>query len=250
MPKKKRREYRFKIDAFSPETMPMARLAEYLSDLAVLFGEDKSVHLIKIEDGSTTSVVLVEWEAEPKVRSRLRDVRNKDAPPEVMRVAGEIDRRLAKDNAKASIIDPVGAKIINFPGRDRVEQLQYGPFNQQGSLDGVLIEIGGKRDPVPVHLEDSGGRIYNCYASRTVAREIAPHIFGGPLRVHGTGRWHRDSDETWVMDRFTILNFEPLRTTPLRQIVERFRKIPSELAKEENPLDLMARIRHGGNGAD
>jgi hypothetical protein len=32
-------EYRFRIDAFTPETMPMARLAEYMSQLAQLLGE-------------------------------------------------------------------------------------------------------------------------------------------------------------------------------------------------------------------
>ena len=30
------REFRFKIDCFTPETIPMARLAEYMADLADL----------------------------------------------------------------------------------------------------------------------------------------------------------------------------------------------------------------------
>jgi hypothetical protein len=35
MPKsRKHREYRFEIDAFSPMSIPMSRLAEYISDLA------------------------------------------------------------------------------------------------------------------------------------------------------------------------------------------------------------------------
>ena len=36
-------EYRFRIDAFSPETLPMARLAEYLRQLAVILGEPNDV---------------------------------------------------------------------------------------------------------------------------------------------------------------------------------------------------------------
>ena len=250
MPQKKRREYRFKIDAFSPETMPMARLAEYVRDLAALFGEENSVHLIKIESGSTMPVILVEWEAEPKVRVRLRDVRNKEGPPEAMKAATEIDKRLEKDNAKGTIIDPVGANLIKFPGRDRAEQLQYGPFNQQGSLDGVLIGVGGRRDPVPVHLEDRNGELYICNASRNIARKIAPHIFGSLLRVNGLGRWHRDPDGKWIMDRFTIAGFDELRESQLRQIVDKLRQIPSDLAKEANPVEMLDKIRHGGNGAD
>jgi len=230
--------------------MPMGRLAEYVRDLATLFGEEKSVHLIKIEDGSTTPVVLVEWESEPKVRSRLHDVRNNEGSPEAMRAAKEIDRRLEKDNAKGTIVDPVGTNLIKFPGRDRAEQLQYGPFNQQGSQDGVLIGLGGKRDPVPVHLEDRSGQVYICQASRNIARQMAPHIFGSPLRANGIGRWHREPDGTWIMDRFTIASFEILRESPLRQIVDKLRQIPSALSKEGNPVEVLNKIRHGGNGAD
>src|SRR5713226_178056 len=97
---KKVREYRFRIDAYTPETMPLGRLSEYLHDLSVMFGEDKSVHLIKIEGGSTVPVLLVEREAEPKVREQLQAVRQKEAPPDVMAAAANIDKRLRRDNAK------------------------------------------------------------------------------------------------------------------------------------------------------
>src|SRR5262245_31363298 len=78
-------EYTFKIDAYSPQTMPLARLAEYLRDIATLFGESERVHLIRIRKGSTVPVLLIEREAEPKVRERLDAVRRNDGPPEAMR---------------------------------------------------------------------------------------------------------------------------------------------------------------------
>ena len=58
---RKHREYRFEIDAFTPATVPMARLAEYVSDLATMFGNNSYVHLARIEEGSTAPVVLVDW---------------------------------------------------------------------------------------------------------------------------------------------------------------------------------------------
>jgi hypothetical protein len=67
-------EYKFKIDAYSPETMLLGRLAEYLTDLSKLFGEDKSVHLIRVEGGSTVPVFLVEREAEPKIRDQFHAI--------------------------------------------------------------------------------------------------------------------------------------------------------------------------------
>ena len=71
-----KREYRLKINAYSPETMPMRRLAEYLADMAMLLGEESHVHLVAIESSSTCPVVLVDWEAEPKVIERVNRVRN------------------------------------------------------------------------------------------------------------------------------------------------------------------------------
>ena len=61
-----KREYRLKISAYTRETMPMKRLAEYLSDMAILLGDEKGVHLIAVESGSTCPVILVDWEAEPE----------------------------------------------------------------------------------------------------------------------------------------------------------------------------------------
>ena len=37
-------EYRFKIDAYTPQTMPLVRLAEYMAELAQLLGEPTAVH--------------------------------------------------------------------------------------------------------------------------------------------------------------------------------------------------------------
>ncbi len=56
-------EYRFVIDAYSPETLPMSRLAEYMTDLARLFGTAERVHFVRLEAGSTVLVQRVEPEA-------------------------------------------------------------------------------------------------------------------------------------------------------------------------------------------
>ena len=37
-------EFRFTIDAFTPSTIPLLRLAEYMQDFAILLGNEKSVH--------------------------------------------------------------------------------------------------------------------------------------------------------------------------------------------------------------
>src|SRR5262245_42318262 len=75
-------EFRFEIKAYTPETMPLQRLAEYLDHLATLLGEAKSVHLVRLEGGSTVPVLAVDWESVPKVKKRANDVRNNEGPAE------------------------------------------------------------------------------------------------------------------------------------------------------------------------
>ena len=80
-----RQEYRFKIDAFTPETLPMARLAEYMAELATLLGTQERVHFVRLEGGSTTLVQEIEYEAIPKVRERLNGIKTRSAPEDAPR---------------------------------------------------------------------------------------------------------------------------------------------------------------------
>lgn len=223
----------------------MVRLAEYLADLATLFGEYKSVHFVRLASGTTQVVQAVEYEAEPKIRERVTAVRNQDGPIDAMRAARAINQRLAEDNASGTILDPTRAQIIEFPGRKRFTEPRFGPFNQPGNIDGVPIRIGGESDPVPVHLEEPGQEAHICQASRAIAREIAPYLFSSMLRAEGVGRWHRDGDGKWIMDRFTIQGFKVLKELSLSDTVARLRAIPSGLHKIEDPLAEVHRIRHG-----
>lgn len=250
MAKKQRgnlREYRFKIDAYSPKTMPLGRLAEYLADLAILFGEDKSVHLIEVEEGSTVLVNLVEKEAEPKILENLDAVARNEAPPERMRAATNIDDRLRKDNAVGSVIAPTGDNVIRFPGREHAEPLTYGPFNEPGIIIGKPIMVGGKNDPVPVHLEAKEG-IYDCQARRDIARRIAPHLFTNYIKAEGIGRWVRRPTGHWEMIKFTIKTFDPVGDAKLRESIKRLRALPAKWKEKEDPLNELMDIRHGTDG--
>jgi hypothetical protein len=242
--RKKVREYRFKIDAYTPDTMPLGRLSEYLHDLSVLFGEDRNVHLIRVEGGSTVPVMLVDWEAEPKVRERLTAVKQREGAPEAMRAAAEIDQRLRGDNAQAVIVDPLGKKVLEFLGRERKPALQYGPFSQQGTLDGIPMRIGGELEMVPVHLERMGER-HKCLAKRSVAKEIALHLFTAMIRVEGVGKWIRHPEGQWEMASFIINDFRPLRDISIRGAIEELRAIPADWKQLDDPLAELEQIRHG-----
>ena len=236
-------EYRFRIDAYSPDTLPMVRLADYMGELARLLGNTDQVHFDRLEEGSAVLVQRVEPEAAAEVKERIQALAQRNAPQDVVKAFTTVNRLLADDNATGSLQESGGAEVIRFPGREEPAPVTFGAFNQTGVLDGVLIRIGGRDDTVPAHLHD-GDTIHLCNASREMARRLAVHLYGPPLRVHGEGRWERDADGCWMMRRFNITDFDELDDAPLGQIVERLRAVEGSGWKEiEDPAAELRRLR-------
>ena len=246
MAKKLRRpcEYRFEIDAFTPATIPLERLSQYLADIARMMGESANVHLDRIDAGSTVPVIRVDWEAEPKVRDRLYAVRFNEGPLEARRAYREINRRLVEDNANGTLLDPSRSKVIRFPGRDAANQIEFGPLSETGTLQGIPIKLGGESDPVPIHLED-GEEKHIVYAPRRIAKQLAPHLFTSAVRVQGKGRWTRNSLGEWELSRFYVESFEVLKDGSLMQDLATLRAIPAEWKSLEDPLSELAAIKAG-----
>ena len=238
---KEQREYRFVIDAYSPDTLPMARLAEYMGELARLLGRLDQVHFARLEAGSTVLVQSVEPEAAPDVKERLKALRQDNPPEDAAKAFTALNGYLADDNATGILQEGGGAEVIRFPGRKAPAPSTFGAFNQTGTLDGVLIRIGGRDDTVPAHLRD-GDTIHLCNATREMARLLAVHLYGPPLRVNGNGRWERDADGRWVMKRFNITSFDVLDDAPLGEVAQRLRDVEGSGWKEI--ADPTAELRH------
>ena len=235
-------EFRFKLDAYTPETIPMERLAEYLGQLAVLLGEKDAVHFVRIEPGSVVPVIRVEREAAPKVKERTVAVRRGSGPVEAMRAYRAINKRLRDDNGTGSLRDEGGAEIIPFPGKD--EELKPLPaITQSGSVDGVIIRIGGKGENVPLLLESGTETISNCIVSRNLAKSLARRIFE-PVRLFGHGRWFRNEDGIWTLEAFRVLRFEALSDRPLGNIIDDLRSVPAG-DWSNDPFDDLQEIRYG-----
>jgi hypothetical protein len=234
-------EYRFRIDAYTPDTMPMARLAEYLAELATVLGEPTYVHLVRLEPGSTVLVHQVEREAVPKVRDRATSVRRGRGPRDAVRAYHAINKLLREDDGVGVLQEQTGAEIIRFPGREETEE-KFAAIRQYGSIDGEVLRVGGPQKYVPVMLQSENEPIAGCYAERTIAKELARKLFE-PVRVFGRGRWNRDADGKWSLDQFIIQSFEPLRSELLSEALGRLRAIPVSWGDDAyGDLQLM---RHG-----
>lgn len=240
-----RYEYRFRIDAFTPASLPMAHLAEYMAALAALLGHSERVHFVRLEGGSTVLVQEIEREAAPRVRERVENIRSGDGPAEGLKAFQTLDRILAQDNAIGVLCEPAGAEIIRFPGRERPKPVVYGSFRQQGSLDGYLVRIGGKDQTKHATLME-GDVVRRCEMTEAMAYDLAQHIFRTPLRVFGEGRWRRAPDGSWELEQFTVSHFEVLDDASLPDVVARLRAIEgSDWRSFDDPLGELHRIRHG-----
>jgi hypothetical protein len=218
------REYRLKIDVFTPESLPMARLAEYMTELAQLLGEQERVHFSHLEHGSAILVSNIEEPAGPKVVERLQKVREGHGPKDAMEAYRTLDTLLAKDNAVATLLEG-RAEVIQFPGRTRPKPVKYGPFREEGSLDGVVIRIGGRGDTIPVWLMDAEGADYLCQTTVDLSIKLAQHYRSATVRVHGSGRWLREENGAWALQQFDITQFEVIDDSPLAEVVAKLRAI-------------------------
>ncbi len=242
--KLKPREYRLSIDGnYTPVTIPMSRLAEYMHHFAALLGHRSSVHFSHLEGGSAVLVSQVEPQDEPKVRERVRATKKHIGPRDSADACEAIDNLLREDNAVGDVIEPEGGKVITFPGRLKKQFPMVGPISEHGMLDGIPVQIGGHNDPCWVHLQDTDGSIAICEIKRVDAIKMRDYLYEKAVRVSGLGRWHRDTDGKWVMRSFRIHDFVLLESDGPQKTLERLRQIHarSDWAKSDDPLADLVR---------
>lgn len=236
-------DYRFKIDAYSPATIPMNRLSAYMSQLANMLGETASVHFRELEEGSTVIVHCVDREATPKVRARLTRLHAADAPSDVEAAFNALNKLLREDDAVGKLT--AGAVIIPFPGRNEVRE-ELMSVRQQGFVDGIVTGVRGRDETVHITLQFEEKQISGCYTTnQAIAKQLAAK-WREPVRLFGKGKWNRDPDGNWTLEDFKIDNFEALDDAPLTDALGELRKIQTEW-NNSSFSDLTA-MRHGPKG--
>jgi hypothetical protein len=238
------KEISFKIDSFTPATLPMARLAEYLSSLAALYGSESEVHFKSVRKGSAILVATIEEPALPKVFHRLRSVSSKEPNIEAKKAYGAIDKLLRNDNAIGSVSQVGKGKLLEFPGRlNSIPE----PISiiQATTVDGMVIKIGGKDDTIPVTIRDQEGRIVKCQIrGEAQAKELSKYYLSGQVRFHGSGKWIRYPNGSWEIDSMTIQSYEVLDTTPLDEVLAELAAVEGNGWKSmDQPLVAWRKLR-------
>lgn len=222
----------------------MARLAEYMAELAKLMANQDRVHFQRLDAGSTVLVSRIEPEAVPKVNLRLMGLENGTAPDDTKAPYLRINDLLRDDDAVGRLTAG-SAQLIRFPGREIPRPTKVGPFFQTTVIDGELVRIGGRDNTAHATIQDSEGRTWNGELDRALARELAKHLYAGPiLRVEGNAKWERSEQGAWDVKGFRIRSFKELPSETLLESVDRIRGIKGSEWKEiDDPAEFIRERR-------
>lgn len=241
-------EYVFRIDVFRPDTLPMARLAEYLAALAKMFGHPDHTHFIGVEEGSAKLRAAVEAVDAPKVETRLNGVRIGDAPREALAAKQTLEDLLANDNAVGTLTEAgTDRVVIAFTGRNRPTPLTFPPFREETSIDGQLVSIGGRDSTAHATLQEGDAFHVGVTMRRELARDLAKLLYGPTVRMHGNGRFERQSDGVWKMTDFRVDRFEVLDGRSVQEALEAVRAVPGNRLMEAGAYRDLAGLREDGD---
>lgn len=242
-------EYVFRIDVFSPETLPMARLAEYLTAIAKMFGYPDNTHFIGVEKGSAKLRAAVKPVDAPKVAARLDAVSFGSGPKDALAAKQALEDLLANDNAVGTLTEAETDRVIlPFVGRNRPTPLVFPPFREDTAVDGQLVSIGGRDSSAHAILQDGDVVHAGLNMPRDMARDLAPLLYGPTIRMFGNGRFERLPGGVWKMSDFRVNRYEVLDDRSLREVLEVVRAVPGNRLMEPGAYHDIAAIQ--GNQED
>jgi hypothetical protein len=218
--------FKFTVPGYSPDTMPLDRLMEYLNQLSIVLGSPGDLHLVAVEKGSTRPVLAMRHDVAAKARHHAREVAHGGGSQRRRDAFDTIRRMVAKDGGKPAVLRaPRGQVILKFPsvdiGQDQVIQF----LRQHTSIEGTLVRLGGIGENAQLLVQELNGSIISgVIASRPLAQQMAPLIYHD-LKLSGIGTWHRNEEGKWQITRLHVQTFEPLDESSLEDVVEQLRAV-------------------------
>ncbi|MGB0072795.1 MAG: hypothetical protein WBP71_07585 [Terracidiphilus sp.] len=239
-------------EEWTPETMPMARLVEYLADLAIIFGHEEHVHLIKVSDGSTQPIFWMHPTIADQAIFRMRRAEKEEGDPKAISAYKRINVRLITDNGRADVVDmketDEKAKIIEFPGKLEAHR-KIRSIRESASIAGELRRVGGIDKSIHLLIRQPDGAIISVESDEAFAKRLEREGWLFKLiRIHGIATWERDESGTWHLEKFKAHSYdpEPLVDEPFADTIKALRSIPGNKWNDlTDPLGELEKMRHG-----
>ncbi|CAI8802805.1 Phage portal protein [Pseudomonas sp. IT-P74] len=210
---KKPNVYTLRIVGSHPSKLTLERMATYLAELAKLMGEKEKVHFDKLSTGSAALRAWAEQDVADSVSKRLSLATNRSdkAAKEAVSALDRINELLAQDGTRGELKNPSGAVIYPFPGGKKTALAKELLVDQDSTITGQVIKIGGRDDTIPVLVKDADGREYNCtIVGAHLAKEISAYYLGDPIELNGKGKWKRTVAGSWELVQLNVKSWSPL----------------------------------------
>jgi hypothetical protein len=213
-------ELEFVIPAFTPETMPLPRLLEYLREIATVVGVAEDMHLIRIEENCTKPVFKLPRPTAALARRQADAVRQGRGTAAQRGAFDKIRQMVRHDGGEPANLKDRSGVILSFLPLESSDAI-VATVRQPTSFDGELMRIGGAGEYSAVQMRDVAGKIYSGFtASRSTAKAMCGMLFE-PLRVTGTGTWERTRNGHWNLSRMLISSFERIEDETAEEVMRR-----------------------------
>lgn len=222
------------LNGQSPDRIAMARLSEYMQQLATMLGQTENVHFARIEKGSTRVVAHVDCGTPAqKVRARISNIRRGRAPKDAMGAYSRINEMLSTDNGTARLTER-HITVVHFSGA-RANTDQNVTLVDSGAITGQLYALSEDRlGEVKARVRPRVGNAVICTADKIIGRELRRYLFE-PVRVHGQGVWIRANPGEWSCQSLHIRDVRPVEDVKLKDAIKALREIDIEWP--DDPLD-------------
>lgn len=196
-----------KLDGTSPETLPMARLGQYLSALSELYGSEDAVHFKDVSEGSAC---LNTWVDNDTSYNAIIQ-RSTSQAANSGRAYLKLVKLLSQDRFDAKIINDKEIIIVDFPSI--TEEVPF-VVRKKGKVQGKLYNVGGKDESAPVKLEGANGETYHCEATPALAAKLGAFLFK-QVRLSGDSEWIK-KDGKWKLKKLTVESYEVLQQSNIK----------------------------------
>lgn len=214
-------KYTFKIEDFTPESMPFGRLVEYYTEIQKMLGLSDNLHLVNIFEGSHASAFAIDRNYETDLTKRLVEINEGTAPKSANIAQSAINRMLKEDGTSGAFFDTANQNVIHFPGKIVEDQVNV-RIRDTGTFTGELYHIAGTNDDIKIKIStDAYGKVF-CTTTRDIAKSLREFLFED-VKVSGRGIWTRNENGVWEVEYFSITDFAPVVKENLRQAVDRIR---------------------------
>jgi hypothetical protein len=235
--------FEFIVPGYTPDTMPLDRLIEYLTQLTIILGNPADLHLVGIEKSSTKPVIAMPHHAAMKAKQRARETWEGGGSIRQRSAYQRIRRMVADDGGKPAVLKTRQATILEFPSVDLGSDQEISSMRQASSVTGELIRVGGDSEFDQILLKEaSGAVIAGCFATKEVAKQLAKCLHE-QVRLHGIASWSRDRSGKWQITRMKVLTFEVLENDSLSDALQAAQEAVGDWP--EDVLDRLLDMRRG-----